>query len=219
MSSLNTAASLRARPSPERIRCIVVESGAAALTSAADGFDETVVITQTGGDPPAVFAQRVMARIAGIERSRRHFDSLTILTGDRNDWASKVARRLIVLGLAAHACAHVGTPELLLKASLKAGPEMRAELLGLTEEVLAQAQGAPLPVRLVFGADLPPEPAPRSGIFPAVRKRHHRQAPPVGDARSVIGACRTWADKKAVVGAARGTPGVRSVHDELRIEP
>lgn len=36
---------------------------------------------------------------------------------------------------------------------------------------------------------------------------------------TLSGACRTWADKKAVVGAARGTLGVRSVHDELRIEP
>lgn len=74
----------------------------------------------------------------------------------------------------------------------------------------------------------------------------HRKTPPKGDVRRAIhdalerraareshrirvdnqdgivtlsGACRTWADKKAVVGAARGTPGVRSVHDELRIEP
>jgi hypothetical protein len=171
MSSLNNAASLRSQPSPERIRCIVIESGASALTSAAGGFDETVVITQTAGELPAVFAQRVMARIAGIERSRRHFDSLTILTGDRRDWASKAARRLIVLGLAAHARAHGGASELLLHASLKAGPEARAELLGLTEEVLAQTKGAPLPVRLVFGPARPAEPAPRSGIFPAVRKR------------------------------------------------
>lgn len=36
---------------------------------------------------------------------------------------------------------------------------------------------------------------------------------------TLTGACRTWGDKKAVVGAARGTPGVRSVSDELRIEP
>jgi osmotically-inducible protein OsmY len=74
----------------------------------------------------------------------------------------------------------------------------------------------------------------------------HRRTPPPGDVKRAIhdalerraarewkhirvenhdgivtlsGACRTWADKKAVVGAARGTPGVRSVHDELRIEP
>jgi len=36
---------------------------------------------------------------------------------------------------------------------------------------------------------------------------------------TLSGACRTWGDKKAVVGAARGTAGVRTVRDELRIEP
>ena len=36
---------------------------------------------------------------------------------------------------------------------------------------------------------------------------------------TLTGACHTWADKKAVVGAARGTRGVRSVQDQLRIEP
>jgi hypothetical protein len=71
-----------------------------------------------------------------------------------------------VLGLAAHARVDGGSLELLLKASLKAGPETRAELLGLIEEVVATSDGRPVPVRLVFGAEMPPEPVRQSGIFP-----------------------------------------------------
>ncbi len=36
---------------------------------------------------------------------------------------------------------------------------------------------------------------------------------------TLTASCRTWGDKKAVVGAARGTAGVRTVRDQLRIEP
>lgn len=164
---------IRPQPATNRARCIVVESGASALTPAADDFDETVVVTQTSGELPAVFAQRVMARVAGIERSRRHFESLTLLAGDRNDRASKAARRLIVLGLAAHARAHEGVCELLVGASPKVGPDARDELLGLVEEVLAASHGRHLPVRLVFGTESPQEAACPSGIFPALTQ--HRR--------------------------------------------
>jgi osmotically-inducible protein OsmY len=36
---------------------------------------------------------------------------------------------------------------------------------------------------------------------------------------TLSGSVHSWAEKKAAIGAARGTPGVRSVTDELRIEP
>lgn len=36
---------------------------------------------------------------------------------------------------------------------------------------------------------------------------------------TLSGTCRTWGDRKAVVGAARGTAGVHTVRDQLRIEP
>lgn len=36
---------------------------------------------------------------------------------------------------------------------------------------------------------------------------------------TLSGVVHTWAERKAAVGAARGTPGVRSVQDQLRIEP
>lgn len=36
---------------------------------------------------------------------------------------------------------------------------------------------------------------------------------------TLSGVVHTWAEKKAAIGAARGTPGVCSVQDQLRIEP
>jgi hypothetical protein len=160
------------------VHCIVVESGASSLTPASDGFDETIVVTQTTGESSAVFARRLMARIAGVERRRRHFESLTLLTGDRHDWASIAARRLIVRRLAAHARASGGSCELLLKASPNSGPETRAELLEVLEEVLSTLNGESVPVRLVFGPGMPPEPARRSDVPRAATKLRQPQAQP-----------------------------------------
>lgn len=36
---------------------------------------------------------------------------------------------------------------------------------------------------------------------------------------SISGVVHSWAEKRAVIGAATGTPGVRSVEDHLRIQP
>lgn len=36
---------------------------------------------------------------------------------------------------------------------------------------------------------------------------------------TITGSVHTWGEKKAAIGAARGTPGVCSVQDEIRIEP
>jgi osmotically-inducible protein OsmY len=36
---------------------------------------------------------------------------------------------------------------------------------------------------------------------------------------TLFGTVHSWAERQAVVGAAKGTPGVRSVDDKLRIEP
>lgn len=62
----------------------------------------------------------------------------------------------------------------------------------------------------------------RNAIFDALERRAVRELHRirVDDEDGVVtltGTCRTWAEKKAVVGAARGTPGVRSVRDELWI--
>lgn len=107
MNSLTNGGQLPARSHADRVRCIVIEAGASWLTPVSDGFDETIVVTQTAGELPAVFAQRVMARVAGVEPAQRRLESLSLLLGDRQDRASIVARRLIVLGLAAHPASHV----------------------------------------------------------------------------------------------------------------
>lgn len=36
---------------------------------------------------------------------------------------------------------------------------------------------------------------------------------------ALSGTVRSWSEKQAVIGAAKGTPGVRSVDDKLRVEP
>jgi osmotically-inducible protein OsmY len=36
---------------------------------------------------------------------------------------------------------------------------------------------------------------------------------------TLFGTVHSWTERQAVVGAAKGTPGVRSVDDKLRIEP
>ncbi len=63
-----------------------------------------------------------------------------------------------------------------------------------------------------------------SAIHDALERRAARESSRIrvdanDGAVTLSGTCRTWGDKKAVVGAARGTAGVRTVQDELRIEP
>ena len=64
----------------------------------------------------------------------------------------------------------------------------------------------------------------RQAIFEALERRAIKEwrRIRIKDADGIVtlsGTCQTWAEKKAVVGAVRGTPGVRSVRDELRIAP
>ena len=35
----------------------------------------------------------------------------------------------------------------------------------------------------------------------------------------IVGTVHSWAEREAVIGAAKGTPGVRRVEDKLQIEP
>ncbi|HEX2875213.1 MAG TPA: hypothetical protein VHP33_28370 [Polyangiaceae bacterium] len=175
MALHNNVSPLRPRLGADRLRCIVVESGAAGLTSPSAGFDETIVVTQTADELPAIFAQRVLARIASAERGHRRFESLVLQTGDRDDSASRAVRRLILLGMAAHGRAGAVPAELLLSASPWLAPERRVELLGLIEEVLASKE-RPLPVRLVFGVQPQPAAELGSGIFAKAIPRRRRAA-------------------------------------------
>lgn len=160
----NAARVWRHLPSQERLRCIVVERGSEPFAQqSADGFDETIAIAQMPGELPAVFAQRVMGRLAGVERSGRHCESLTLLTGRQDDAASRAARRLLVLGLSAHANSKDQSTELLLQGHADASAQARGELLELVGEV-TEASGA-VSVRLCFGESSSPRPARRSGVF------------------------------------------------------
>ena len=96
------ARSWRATPRSERLRCVILECGAGRLREA-DGFDQTIAVAQMQGESPLAFAQRVVERIANIDRSGRSFESATMLVGLRDDLAAKAARRLIALTLSAHA--------------------------------------------------------------------------------------------------------------------
>jgi len=64
----------------------------------------------------------------------------------------------------------------------------------------------------------------RKSIEEALERRAEREAKRVwfqvedGNVK-VSGTVRSWAERETVIGAARGTPGVRSVEDKLRIEP
>lgn len=64
----------------------------------------------------------------------------------------------------------------------------------------------------------------RKSIEGALERQAERESKRVGfevhdgDVK-VFGTVESWAERDAVIGAARGTPGVRRVEDELRIEP
>jgi osmotically-inducible protein OsmY len=85
-------------------------------------------------------------------------------------------------------------------------------------------------VRLVSNHIVIKPPAPvrasqvRQAIHDALERRADRESSRIlVDAHdgtvTLSGTCRSWGDKAAVVGAARGTAGVCSVRDELRIQP
>jgi osmotically-inducible protein OsmY len=82
----------------------------------------------------------------------------------------------------------------------------------ITNRILVKA---PRPVR---SADV------RDAIHDALERRASREFSRIrvdaeDGAVTLTGSCRTWGDRKAVVGAARGTAGVHTVRDQMRIEP
>jgi hypothetical protein len=151
------------------MRCVVVESGSGQPTRA-DGFDETVVIAQMRDEAPLAFAQRVIERIAAVERSGRRFESAAVLAGEQRDRAAQAARRLVVLALSAHARARGGMSELTLASVDGAEPGRSAELFQLTEELMALPNAEAIPVRVRFGLAIAGAQR-QSGIFPAFASR------------------------------------------------
>lgn len=64
----------------------------------------------------------------------------------------------------------------------------------------------------------------RKSIGDALERQAEREANRVSfevkdGAVKVMGTVHSWAEREAVIGAAKGTPGVRMVEDQLRIEP
>lgn len=156
------------RQQSERLRCIVMESGCQPFSEQnCEGFDETVTLVQTPEESAAAFAQRILARIAKAERGGRHFACIKVLTSAESSSAVRAARRLVVLGLSAHARAR-GQAELLLSSPPRATASERSHLLELLAEVTA-SPGC-LAARLSFGE--PRElPTRKSGVFPRAERR------------------------------------------------
>jgi hypothetical protein len=136
---------------------MVLERGAS-LSCRDDGaeFDETTAIAQLQGESDGELAERVLSRLALAERGGHSFEAALLVVSERG---SGSARRLIGLGLAAHST----TRELAIIAPPGASPELREELLQLTDELLFGAERA-LPVRLCFDATVR-DPELRSGTF------------------------------------------------------
>lgn len=126
--------------------------------------DQTVLIAQSTSESPNAFAQRVLSRIAALERMRRHFQTIVVLLAERRDSASRAARRLIVLALAAHLRARGGPATLALRSRPSASADERRELLELAGE-LTEFPSA-LSVKVTFDEPWPGSARGRSGIFP-----------------------------------------------------
>lgn len=145
---------------------MVVERGASlSCRDDAAEFDETTAITQLSGEPAAELAQRALARMALAERGSKVFDSALLVV---SEVGSSSARRLIALGLAAHAIASPRLTELVILAPSDASSELREELLRLTDELLFGAERS-LPIRLCFAVEREAE--QRSGTFWCIPER------------------------------------------------
>lgn len=75
-----------------------------------------------------------------------------------------------------------------------------------------------VPPRSVIPSDV------RGAISDALERRAERELDrihlDIHDGRVIVtGSVHTWAEREAVLGAAKGTPGVRSIEDHLRVEP
>jgi|GEM_PF-5020407 len=161
-------AALNLRPSitVARRRLLIVEGGASVLSpDGADGFDETVALLELAGDEPADFADRVLRRLATAERSGQSFDAVLLFIGSSCTPSAQAARRLIALGIAAHAQTNARLSELVVVARANAPEELRYHLLELADELILGSDHEPLPVRVRFGD---PKAAPISGVFERV---------------------------------------------------
>jgi hypothetical protein len=145
-----------------------VEGGATVFSpDGADGFDETVALLELEGDEPADFADRVLRRLATAEHSGQSFDAVLVFIGASCHDSARAARRLVALGVAAHAVTSPHLSELVIVAAADTPEELRYQLLELADELILGSDQAPLPVRVRFGD---PKRPPISGVFERVTR-------------------------------------------------
>lgn len=159
----------------DRFRVLVKEAGSSPLTSGgAEAYDQTVVIAQMKGESPLNFTARVLERVALLSRSGRRLCAATLQAGDRQDPATLVARRTMLLALLEQAGRVGGISEVLLEARGAAAGPGSAELLTLVDELLQRPECDAVPVRLRFQGTSPAAPETDSGVFWVVPSRPGR---------------------------------------------
>jgi len=150
-----------------RRRLLVIELGSAAVAQVrSDDYDETVAIPQLQGEQPVAFMQRVVERIASLEQSGGTFDAAVLMTGTRNDDATRLARRMLASGIGAHSRAGAELSDVVVDADASATPRVRQELLELVDELVAGCDPRQaIPIRLRFTTGRANQGEPTSGVF------------------------------------------------------
>lgn len=139
-----------------RRRLVIIEKNAPSVTCQGErGFEDAVVVAQSPDEEPAALAQRVLHRIALAERTGQPFHEAYLCTADSGGSATSAARRLMTLGVAAHADSAHSLNELVLCAPSDAEFAQRDALIRLADDAVLAGKEKPLRVRLCFVDDVP----------------------------------------------------------------
>lgn len=140
------------RQTRRRARLIVVEDGTTGFEThvSPDGTEQTVVVAQSGGEPPAEFAQRAVRRILVLEQSLRSIEQTIVLLAPRFDREATAARLLLARALMTHSAAtNAGASELVLSPSMSLGSDGDQGLLSLIDVLIGEPGSCSLPVRVL----------------------------------------------------------------------
>lgn len=139
-----------------RRRLIIIEREAPSITCTGDkSFEDAVVVSQLPEETSSEFARRALHRIAQAERTGRPFQEAYLCTAATDESATRAARRLITLGIAAHADATHSLNELVLCAPSEVDYAQRDALVRLADDAVLAGKDKPLRVRLCFVDDHP----------------------------------------------------------------
>lgn len=153
----------RFSPRSLRRRLVIVEQNAPSTTGTGEkSFAEAVVVSQLPGEGASELAQRALHRIALAESTGRPFHEAYLCTSATDDSATRAARRLMTLGVAAHADAAHTLNELVLCAPSDADFAQRDALVRLADDAVLAGKDKPLRVRLCFLEEALPFAAPRA---------------------------------------------------------